>query len=142
VPNIDYPTFVKLADEYRAARGGVLRLLTLGNAGGTIATLSFIGTMIGASVDQTYDRDAFAPLCLFVVGLAAGWFGRMFEWRIVTHRMNLAATVVGSQRQRPVNLEARTQWDYLLDSSIIVSFSMLAVGILLGLAKLFDLSSA
>ena len=141
MPKIDYETFANLADEYRAMRGGILRLLTFGNAGGTIATLSFIGTMIGRSGDQTYDRAAFTVLCLFIVGLAAGWFGRMCEWRIVAHRMNLAATVVGTEQARSVNLEARTRWDAALDGAITSSFSLLGVGILLGLSKLFELSA-
>ena len=117
-------------------------MLTVGHAGGTIATLSFIGTMIGASAGRAYDRAAFAVLCLFVFGLATGWFGRMCEWRIITHRMNLVATVLeSSSRQPPVNLEARTRWDDALDGAITASFSFLGVGVLLGLAKLFELSA-
>lgn len=61
-------------------RGQLFRMLILGNAGGTIATLSFMGTMVGKSTDLSYDARVFPVLLIFVAGLASGVVYRLSEY--------------------------------------------------------------
>ena len=57
------------ADMAEAATLRFSRLLVGGNAGGVIATLSLIGTIIGTSRGDPFPRELFWVLTIFVVGL-------------------------------------------------------------------------
>lgn len=52
-------------DAWQAVR----RMLVAGNGGGAIATLGFMGTIIGSSVDSKAPRESLLLLALFVAGL-------------------------------------------------------------------------
>ncbi len=119
-------------------RDMLLRLLTFGNAGGVVATLSFIGTMIGKSEDNTFDAAALNVLVFFLLGLAGGWLGRMAHWNIANNEVELYEEPEMENRIKPA--KAITRWNRIIDIVITWSFSMLGTGILFGLFKLAEMA--
>jgi len=70
----------KLNQELRSEERKLVSFLTRGNAAGTIATLSLIGTVIaGSAPEASFPRVLFWMLLTFVVGLAGSWIELVFE---------------------------------------------------------------
>ena len=62
-------SFRKASREWREARLRARRFLTAGNAGGLVATLSLLGTVIGNSAEMTAPVELFLPVVGFLFGL-------------------------------------------------------------------------
>ena len=115
------------------ARGNLIRLLILGNAGGTIASLSFIGTLISGSEKLTYNPEAFPILAIFVLGLASGWLIRLLDFGIA---LNYYSSLIPNNNAQGVPAP-----NWLKNLSIAVCFGSLVIGSIKGLGLLWGLTS-
>lgn len=109
-------------------------LIMNGNAGGAIATLGFIGTIVGASAGKgPIPVLTFLVLLMFLIGLAAAIWIRH---RVAMHFKNtllMRADIEAGPARRPGNLSV-----YLRR----ISMASLGVGTGLGLYQLWQLTGS
>ncbi len=122
------------------ARLSVVRTVMLGNAGGTIACLSFIGTSIARSSDGTFARGAFFVLCCFLFGLGAGVGARIV---VMVSKFIAVKILLGNHSTELEN--ARLRRIGFLDKATSISIPIAGValvsGIMSGIIYLFLLST-
>ena len=135
---LESPQLVKWLNEIEAKRDALLRLAIFGNAGGTIAALSFIGTMVGQR--GQFDRATFVVLCFFLAGLVGGGLGRFAQWRIakITYERSTPYVLRDHQGYYP---GVSRGWERTLNWALAFCCSMLGTGIVLGFLRLFELSA-
>lgn len=118
----------------------LLRSFILGNAGGAIATLSVIGTVIGSSDDSRFDRGLLWVLVIFLAGLASGTFYRFSELMAVRLKIR---EITATPEQEPgwATLPDRVvRWEKSFRVAFWVSGVILVVGIVTGLVQLWRLT--
>jgi hypothetical protein len=127
-----------LQNQIHGARGNVLRLLIFGNAGGAIATLSFIGTIISKSDTATFDRMMFIVLIIFILGLIGGWAARTAEMVIFSYRLEkLRLNELEEKRRKRIDED---RWRKIFTRSFFFCFLMASLGFVMGLARLYQMT--
>lgn len=128
---------VRLDDLADTARNQLVRLAALGNAGGTIATLSFIGTIVTKSKFGTFSSSIFWVLVIFIIGLICSWVAQIIVGAVIQARLNIEK--FGNSEK---NTESLRQNKNTLGWAIISCFVILAFGIGFGLYNLWDLTAS
>ncbi len=137
IHHLEHSQFVNL--QLNESRRSLLRLLIFGNAGGAIATLSFIGTIVGKSPDNTFDRAMFIVLVFFTLGLAGGWLARTSEMAIFGYDREKSRTDDINEIER---LKAKkSEWASTFSVSIVFCFAMVVIGFCMGFYRLWQMTT-
>jgi hypothetical protein len=135
---VRYQQQMEFWERLKNAEGNVVRLLILGNAGGTIATLSFIGTMVGKSPNLMFDEATFWVLVVFILGLAGGWAYRVAERD--TAQAHFDRVLKRDFDQIEESTISAESWGRMKHYSVMFSFICLISGVLTGLVRLFKMT--
>ena len=126
----------QMVSDLRIRREGLLRMAMLGNAGGVVATLSFIGTAIGASAGKGFPEPAFNVLIIFLTGLGAGFFSRLTETQRHAKFIDFAIKHQGDPPGDPPTYEL---WTRLSSLGFVAAIGCMMYGIIHGLRVLSKL---
>jgi len=129
----------RLTDISMSHESGLLRMLTLGNAGGVIATLSFIGATLGGDKIPAYDRAAFWVLVFFIIGTSFSAAARYCEWKGVRAARK---SITDKDSDPQIDHKSRMEMFHILGGlAVLFGLAALLIGIGSGLRFLWKMSS-
>lgn len=125
----------KLAEISLLERIQINRSVTIANATGVIATVSFIGASVSSKPDEGFGVSIFLILVGFVLGLFLSWFALICGWS--SRHKQLAITDDGMDDDK---------WDELWRSRklaatlTVISIGFFAISVVWGLGHLWTLA--
>ena len=124
------------------ARRRLSRLAVGANAGGVVATLSFMGALLATGQDTSVPRDFFWALLIYLLGLLAATIEAYADLNQSMHLFEDAAEAAGdtSGGVRPWLVPRRTT-NLVKSTCVSLAFAAFLAGSFLGLVKLYLLSS-
>jgi hypothetical protein len=117
-----------------------LRLVTGGNAGGVVASLSVIGSALGASSGAPIPSTPIHILVIFLVGLAGSLFATVADVETVKSRVAYLQEIFEHARENRTYLGQVALHSKSWSVGASIAATALTVGVVWGVSQLYSLT--